>query len=104
MLGESNSCRIIPSRPRFKGARKKSHLGIKELSKKIPSEDETAALYLDGEVTECSNHETDSGTDAEDNTKFTKSIAIQTRAKIIHQNSNRYHPSIQPLILLYHKK
>ncbi|GBN47016.1 hypothetical protein AVEN_171954-1, partial [Araneus ventricosus] len=39
-----------------------------ELSKKIPVVDDSDALYLDGEVTEYSNQETDSETDdVEDN-------------------------------------
>ncbi|GBM99802.1 hypothetical protein AVEN_164186-1 [Araneus ventricosus] len=35
--------------------------------KTIPAEDESDALYLDGEVTEYSDQETDSETDVEDN-------------------------------------
>ncbi|GBL69828.1 hypothetical protein AVEN_207354-1 [Araneus ventricosus] len=40
---------------------------LEELSKKIAAEDESDALYLDGEVTERSDQETDSETDVEDN-------------------------------------
>ncbi|GBO45311.1 hypothetical protein AVEN_202669-1 [Araneus ventricosus] len=38
-----------------------------ELSKKIPAEDESVALHLDGEVTEDSDQENDFETDLEDN-------------------------------------
>ncbi|GBO01376.1 hypothetical protein AVEN_259487-1 [Araneus ventricosus] len=40
---------------------------LEELSKKISAEGESDALYLDGEVTEYSEQETDSETDVEDN-------------------------------------
>ncbi|GBL78126.1 hypothetical protein AVEN_143413-1 [Araneus ventricosus] len=36
------------------------------IMQKIPSEDESDTLHLDGEVTECSDQETDSETDVED--------------------------------------
>ncbi|GBN27634.1 hypothetical protein AVEN_33130-1 [Araneus ventricosus] len=40
---------------------------LEELSKKIPAVDESDALYLNGEVIEYSDQETDSKTDVEDN-------------------------------------
>ncbi|GBO01672.1 hypothetical protein AVEN_98665-1 [Araneus ventricosus] len=40
---------------------------LEELSKKIPAEDESFVLHLDGEVTECSNQESDLEIDMEDN-------------------------------------
>ncbi|GBN65366.1 hypothetical protein AVEN_81241-1 [Araneus ventricosus] len=40
---------------------------LEEISKKISAEDESEALYLDGEVTEYSDQEIDSETDVEDN-------------------------------------
>ncbi|GBL98936.1 hypothetical protein AVEN_227801-1, partial [Araneus ventricosus] len=40
---------------------------LEELSKKIPSEDESDALFLEGEVTEDSDQETDSEIDLENN-------------------------------------
>ncbi|GBN06582.1 hypothetical protein AVEN_71138-1 [Araneus ventricosus] len=40
---------------------------LEDLSKKRRAEDESAALTLDGEVTECSDQETDSQTAMEDN-------------------------------------
>ncbi|GBN94068.1 hypothetical protein AVEN_132513-1 [Araneus ventricosus] len=40
---------------------------LEEVSEKIPAEDESHALYLDGDVTEYTDQETDSETDVEDN-------------------------------------
>ncbi|GBO27037.1 hypothetical protein AVEN_129979-1 [Araneus ventricosus] len=39
---------------------------LEKLSRKIPAEDKSDALYLDGDVTEYRDQETDSETDVED--------------------------------------
>ncbi|GBN85586.1 hypothetical protein AVEN_106500-1 [Araneus ventricosus] len=56
---------------------------FEELSKKIAAEDESDALYLDGEVTEYSHLKTDSESDLEKFTKNTDSNS-NTNVCIIH--------------------
>ncbi|GBN35374.1 hypothetical protein AVEN_242635-1, partial [Araneus ventricosus] len=64
---------------------------LEELSKEIPAEKKPDALYIDGEVTEYSNQETDSETDVEEN-PVQEEIATQTptqmRVSSIYSTSN----------------
>ncbi|GBN93980.1 hypothetical protein AVEN_267099-1 [Araneus ventricosus] len=70
-----------------------------EVSKKIPAEDESEALYLNIEVTEYNDQETDSENDVEDN-------LVHEEYSDSNSNTNAYitmHSTSNPLSLLYHK-
>ncbi|GBM81062.1 hypothetical protein AVEN_107858-1 [Araneus ventricosus] len=70
---------------------------FEELSKEIAAEDESDALYLDREVTEYSDLKTNHETDLENSPGHEE-------YRLIVEHKCLYHPSIQPLILLYHKE
>ncbi|GBN06042.1 hypothetical protein AVEN_262545-1 [Araneus ventricosus] len=74
------------------------HRNIRLFSKKErQAEDEFDALYLNGEVTENSDQESNSETDVEDN------LVHQELYRLKPEHKRLYHSSIQPLILIYHK-
>ncbi|GBM06447.1 hypothetical protein AVEN_58299-1 [Araneus ventricosus] len=62
------------------------------------TEDESDALYLNGKVTKYSDQESNSEIDVEDNPVHEELKLLKLEHKLL------YHPTIQPLILLYHKK
>ncbi|GBM59644.1 hypothetical protein AVEN_60384-1 [Araneus ventricosus] len=70
---------------------------LEELSKKKPAEDESEAVYFEGEATDYSDQETDSETDVVDNPAHEEYSGSNSKRKCL------YHPSIQSLIVIYHK-
>ncbi|GBM42191.1 hypothetical protein AVEN_261164-1 [Araneus ventricosus] len=68
---------------------------LEELSKEIPDDDESDALYLDGEASVYSNQKTDSETDTDvkENPIHTKNIVTQTKMCVssIHSSSSLYY-------------
>ncbi|GBO40040.1 hypothetical protein AVEN_158612-1 [Araneus ventricosus] len=68
-----------------------------EFIKERPAEDESDALYRNGEVTEYSDQESNSETEIEDNPVHEELQQLKL------EHIRLYHSSIQLLILSYHK-
>ncbi|GBN47975.1 hypothetical protein AVEN_240497-1 [Araneus ventricosus] len=68
-----------------------------EFIKERQAEDDSDALYRNGEVTEYSDQESNSETEMEDNPVHEELQQLKP------EHIRLYHPSIQPLILSYHK-
>ncbi|GBM60429.1 hypothetical protein AVEN_781-1 [Araneus ventricosus] len=76
--------------------REQSSAVLEKLSEKIQVEDEADALYLDGEVTEYNDQETDYMRLTWRIIQFTKNVTTQTRTQMfvsyIHSTSNLIKP------------